>query len=74
MSPILLDTHAALWFAGGNLSPRVARTIELAAAHDELLLSPISAWEIGLLVKKGRVVLDAPLRDFVRALFMQGEC
>ncbi len=72
MSLILLDTHVALWFASGAMSPRVAQTLEAAASRDELLLSPISAWEIGLLVRKGRFKLETPLRDFIRALFTQG--
>ncbi len=71
MSLILFDTHAALWFAAGKMSPRVALTLDAAATRDELLLSPISAWEIGLLVKRGRLRLAVPWRDFVRSIFTQ---
>jgi len=69
MSPILLDTHVAVWGADGKLTPRVANVIETAAGRSELLLSPISAWEIGTLVKKRRLLLTMPTSDFIRSLF-----
>ena len=71
MNPILLDTHAAIWSAEGTLAGAVARTIDAAADREELLLSPISAWEIGMLVRKGRLALAPSLHDYVRALFAQ---
>jgi len=54
---ILLDTHVVLWWqAGGDrLSATARRTI---AAAGTILVSPISFWEIGLLVAKGRIGLD----------------
>lgn len=46
-----------------------ARLIDAAAERGELLLSPISAWEIGMLVVKKRLVLSQSVHDYVRALF-----
>lgn len=69
MTPILLDTHAAIWSANGSLRPATARIIDAAAERSELLLSPITAWEIGMLVSKGRLVLAQTVHDYVRALF-----
>jgi PIN domain nuclease of toxin-antitoxin system len=69
MSPILLDTHAALWSSYGKISASAASTIEAAKNSGGLLLSPISAWEIGILAKKRRLSLEAPLQDFISALF-----
>lgn len=69
MNPILLDTHAALWAAEGQLSESVAAMVDDAASRSELLISPISAWEIGMLVQQGRLVLAIPVEDYVRALF-----
>ncbi len=69
MSAILLDTHAAIWSAQGTLPPKVMRVIDAAASRRELLISPISAWEIALLVKKGRLALALSTDNFVRALF-----
>lgn len=54
---ILLDTHVLLWWqaGGGRLSPAARRALETAEA---VLVSPISCWEVALLVAKGRVALD----------------
>jgi PIN domain nuclease of toxin-antitoxin system len=43
--------------------------VDAAAERGELLLSPITAWEIGTLVRKGRLLLLSSPADFVRALF-----
>ncbi len=71
MSPILLDTHAAVWAADGLLKGEAAALVEAAAERDELLLSPITAWEIGLLVRKKRLALSSTVEAYVRALFGQ---
>jgi len=69
MNPILLDTHASLWITDGTLPPTVTKTIEDAAEREELLLSPITAWEIGVLVSKGRLSLAQSVGEYVRRLF-----
>jgi PIN domain nuclease of toxin-antitoxin system len=69
MSPILLDTHVALWSASGALPVATARTINAAAKRGDVLLSPITAWEIAMLVDKGRLSLAPSLHEYVRALF-----
>ena len=69
MSPILLDTHAAVWAATGTLSARAARATDAASENGQLMLSPISAWEIGTLVEKGRLRLAVTAEQFVRAMF-----
>ena len=54
---ILLDTHVILWWqAGGDRLSSVARQ-HIAAART-VLVSPISFWEISILVAKGRLALD----------------
>lgn len=61
---ILLDTAAWLWFASesGDLSAAARRAIR---AHDTRLVSAISAWEVGMLVAKGRIALDRPVDRWV---------
>lgn len=69
MKTILLDTHAAIWSARGELPDRFNRVVAEAAERRALLLSPITAWEIGILVSKKRLKLDAPIEEYVNELF-----
>jgi PIN domain nuclease of toxin-antitoxin system len=69
--PILLDTCALIWLANDEPLRRPAREA-IDAAHgqlDGLIVSPISAWEIGQLVSRGRLSLRIePLAWFQQAL------
>jgi PIN domain nuclease of toxin-antitoxin system len=71
MNPILLDTHAAIWAAGNRLKADVTRAVDAAAECGELMLSPISAWEIGILARRGRISLTLTVEEYVRNLFSQ---
>jgi len=57
--PVLLDTCAAIWLMGGERLSASSRAAIRAAQTDNLgiYLSPITAWEIGTLVAKGRLPL-----------------
>lgn len=67
---LLLDTHALLWWQArsGRLPARVRDRL---AAADRILVSPISCWEIAMLVVKGRVGLDRPTARWARDLLAQ---
>ena len=68
MSDILLDTHIWLWYAegiAGTLSAGVVTQIEQARQERRLHVSVISVWEIGLLLAKNRIVLSAPLQEWI---------
>ncbi len=69
MTPLLLDTHALVWLAVGDarLSAAARKRIESAAQHQQLWVSAITPWEIGMLVAKGRLVLDRDVMDWVGA-------
>lgn len=69
MNPILLDTHVAIWAAEGKLEAPARDRISSASERDEIFLSPISAWEIGVLVQKKRVTLAGGADSYVRRLF-----
>jgi PIN domain nuclease of toxin-antitoxin system len=75
MPPLLLDTHAVIWlFEDISLAPKAMSAIE-AAYRDgaPLLVSPITAWEIGQLVSRNRISLSvAPHRWFARVLATPG--
>ena len=66
---IVLDTHALLWWANGDsqLSPGALEAIEreMQADDGEILISAISAWEIALLVEKGRLTLSMATDDWL---------
>ncbi len=72
--PILLDTHVALWLSeGGILTARAQRELETADAEGTpILISPITAWEIGLLAAQGRLALPLPPDAWCRALVEEG--
>jgi PIN domain nuclease of toxin-antitoxin system len=61
MSELLLDTCAVLWIAQGADMTAASRT---AIADRELHVSPISAWEIANLVRKGRLASTLPVADW----------
>ena len=48
---LLLDTHAAIWLVTGNLSDDILDRIVFAGLADGVFVSPVSAWEIGLLAR-----------------------
>lgn len=62
---ILLDTCAIIWDAlePNKLSTK-ARTA-LQRAGGEFMICDISLWEISMLIKKGRLVIDASTAEFV---------
>lgn len=75
MQPILLDTCAAIWLAEDAPIARSALDLlaEAADADISTYVSPISAWEIGLLVARARLkLLITPQRWFGRLLEVPG--
>ena len=69
---IVLDTHAVIWYAAGHrLRQTAVDAIELALNGPGVLLSAISAWEIGMLAAKKRIVLQVSVEEYVRTLFQR---
>jgi PIN domain nuclease of toxin-antitoxin system len=66
----LLDTHVLVWWqAGGKrLSRRARSSIDQAA---EILISPLTGWEVATLHRLGRLALDREpsiwMRDVLRS-------
>ncbi len=48
---LLLDTHAAIWLVEGQLSPGAVEAVVHAGLADGVFVSPVSAWEVGLLAR-----------------------
>ena len=63
---LLLDTHVLLWFREGNnaLGRRSRRLLDQAALRNELAVSAISFYEIGINVAKGKVKLNEPVESW----------
>ncbi|MBT9587032.1 type II toxin-antitoxin system VapC family toxin [bacterium] len=65
MTPYLIDTHVALWWADD--SPRLAarhRAI-LENGSNEIVLSSVSVWEVAIKAAQGKLILPLePLQFF----------
>lgn len=48
---LLLDTHTAIWLAARTLGEPALQAVERADAQGGNFISPITAWEIGLLAR-----------------------
>jgi PIN domain nuclease of toxin-antitoxin system len=67
---IVLDTHVLLWWLGpisSRLSPRATALIEDGLRDDSVVASSISAWEIAMLVAKGKLELSVDVLDWLDA-------
>ncbi len=66
MSDLLLDTCAMIWTGNGDsLSPQAVECLN--ASHRKgrrVHISPLSAWELGLLVSRDRLRLTRPVADW----------
>ncbi len=60
--PLLLDTCALIWVAAGDpITESGAEALEAEEAQGaDLVVTAITAWEIGMLVARGRLALTAP--------------
>jgi len=74
VKPILLDTCALIWLANReNLRPDARTALEEADGTDGLIaVSPISAWEIGQLVARGRMMLTLEPRVWFQSALDSG--
>ncbi len=66
---IVLDTHTLLWWVNGDslLSPAANSAIQKELDDEEglIIVSSISAWEIAMLVDKGRLALTMDVEDWL---------
>jgi PIN domain nuclease of toxin-antitoxin system len=69
-APLLLDTHIWIWAMEGDavrLGPGIVARIEAAAEAGGIRIHPLSVWEVGMLVRKGRLALARPVEEWVDA-------
>ena len=57
---IVLDTHTLVWWVSDDplLSKRARTAIEREQPDGDIIVSSISAWEIAILVERGKLVLS----------------
>jgi PIN domain nuclease of toxin-antitoxin system len=68
----LLDTCALLWTVNGDpLSSEALHAINKSRNAGELFLSPVSAWEIGILAQRGKVKFGVSAENYVSRAFTQ---
>jgi PIN domain nuclease of toxin-antitoxin system len=69
--PLLLDTCAVIWLAEGETFPAEATKVlnDAYETNAAVYVSPITAWEIGLLVSRGRLTLLIKPQLWFRRLF-----
>ncbi len=64
---IVVDTHALVWWVSGDtaLSVSARSAIEQALSDGKLIVSAMTAWEIAMLAKTGRLVLSMDTRQWL---------
>lgn len=62
---VLLDTCALLWLLEeAPLETSACEHMDAAARNSNLWVSPISAWEVGVLSARGQLVLSMPVETW----------
>ena len=71
---ILLDTHVLVWLDEANpqLGSNAIGQINTAFRAGKAMLSAISFWEVGMLVRKGRIRLDMDISVWRNDFLEQG--
>ena len=65
---LLLDTHIWIWLMNEDqiFSPSFRSTVDRISDQGGILISPISIWEVGMLVEKKRISIDMDCMDWVQ--------
>ena len=65
---IVADTHVIIWDAlkPEMLSSKAKQAIREANRQDGIIFCEISLWEIAMLMKKGRLMVDTSYLEFIR--------
>ncbi len=51
---VLIDTHVAMWLFDGSIKPEALAIILEAGLRDACFVSPVTAWEVGILARLKR--------------------
>lgn len=67
---IVLDTHVLVWWIAGDpkLSRKAANAIRKELPDGRLCVPAIAAWEVGMLVSKGRLTLGMDVDEWLEGV------
>jgi PIN domain nuclease of toxin-antitoxin system len=68
---ILLDTHVLIWWVNGDrqlLSEPAEAAIDVEAGRGGIAISSMTAWEIAMLVARGRLSLSMDVTPWLAAI------
>lgn len=67
MTSLLLDTHVWIWYLNGSsdLKKSLQKNITNGLYNHEVFLAAISLWEICMLEKKQRIILEMPCLEWI---------
>jgi PIN domain nuclease of toxin-antitoxin system len=70
MSPIVVDTHIVIWdqLDPSRLTAKAKKAIASADENHQIFICEISLWEISILMKKKRLIIDIPYLNFIQNL------
>lgn len=68
MNNLLLDTHVLIWLMNGDasLSIKTKKLIEKVYKEGSICIAAISVWEVAMLEKKQRIVLNKPCFEWIK--------
>ena len=66
----LLDTHVFVWLASDQAALSSSALAAIKKDRDSLFVSVVTAWEVALLHKKGRLFLPLPPDEFMQRALM----
>ena len=64
---LVLDTHVWIWLISGDklIKPTFVKSLEEIKKKSKIFISPISIWEVGVLVEKKRIKLGMDRLEWV---------
>jgi PIN domain nuclease of toxin-antitoxin system len=68
---LLLDTHALIWFVGGDSALSAAARQAIEGSENEILVSAASAWEIATKHRLGKLPHLGPLADDISNVLLR---
>ncbi len=71
MSSVIIDTHIVIWdqLDPKRLTARALKAINNADAEYRIIICEITLWEISILMKKKRLIIDKSYLDFIDKVF-----